>query len=59
MYKKLFSTDKIGFVLNTNEWLIGIDLSRNLGEDKGSLLTIGFLCFNLYIAIQGGKKNET
>lgn len=51
MYKELFSTDKIGFVLNTNEWLIGIDLSRNLDGDKDSLLTIGFLCFNLYIAI--------
>lgn len=56
MYKKLFSTNRIGFVLDTSEWLIGIYLSRNLGRDKGSLLTIGFLCFNLYIAIQGGKK---
>ena len=51
MYKKLFSTNRIGFVLDTREWLIGISLSCNLGEDKGSLLTIGFLCFQLHIAI--------
>ena len=51
MYKIIFSTNRIGFVLDTREWLIGIDLSRNLDGDKGSLLTIGFLCFNLYIAI--------
>jgi len=51
MYKELFSTDRIGFVLDTDEWLIGINFSRNLDGDGFSLISIGFFCFHLYIAL--------
>ena len=55
MYKKLFSTNRIGFVLNTNEWLLGIDFYLSKNKDS-LLLSIGFLCFHLHIVIERGKK---
>lgn len=63
MYKELFSTDKVGVVIDTNEWLTGISYSRrvpvsDISERRGDLLEIGFLCFIIYVAIERkGRKS--
>lgn len=50
MYKELISTDRVGLVIDTNEWLLGIDLIFDK-DDTGYLLQFGFLCLHLFIAI--------
>lgn len=52
MYKELFSTQRAGLIIDTNDWLIGISVVRNLRDsgDGGTLLEIGFLCLRLLVA---------
>ena len=60
MYKELLSTDRVGLVINTEQWLTGVCLSRHLLDysgRRGDLLEIGFLCLTLYIAIKRRDHN--
>lgn len=50
MYKELLLTKYVGVVIDTRDWLFGMMWSRGLGDDnKGSLLTIGFICLSINI----------
>ena len=61
MYKELLSTDKVGIVVDTSRWMLGINYCRHIIDSNtcgrvGNLLEVGFLCFIIYVAIERKKK---
>ena len=51
MNKPLLDFDRWAIAIDTDEWGLGIELSRNLNaiNQKGSLLDISFLCLHILI----------
>jgi len=52
MYKELLSTNRVGLIIDTNEWSLGIELLFNLGEDtNGCMIQVSLLCLHLIVAL--------
>lgn len=47
--KELISFGGLGIIADKNEWGLGINLFRNLNQEKGVMLEIIVLCLHFYI----------